>query len=91
MRPIDAENLKKDISKYRKSLKPEYIVKLTDAMLKDIEDIVSEQPSVDAVEVIRCRNCKYCEMNKHGFVFYCSRLKTGTNENEYCSSGKLWK
>lgn len=36
-RYIDEEIFKKNISKYRKSLKPEYIMKLTGAMLKDNE------------------------------------------------------
>lgn len=88
-RPIDAEILKKDISKYRKSLKPEYIMKLTDAMLKDIEDIVSEQPTVDAVPVVHGHWVS--EINSYGetTAWHCSNCyeRTGfftTGQSNYC-------
>lgn len=59
MRLIDAEILKRDISKYRESLKPQFLAKLTDSVLNDIYAIISDEPTVDAVEVVRCKDCKY--------------------------------
>lgn len=42
-----------------------YEAQAKDAMKDDIE-IVNKQPTVDAVPVVRCRECKYCY--SEGFV-----------------------
>ena len=80
MRLIDAEILKRDISKYRESLKPQFLAKLTDSVLNDIYAIISDEPTVDAVEVVRCKDCivRMCPMNFLGWE----------KKDDFCSRGK---
>lgn len=53
-----------------------------------IRKILNDAPAVDAVEVVRCRECKYYIAN------YCTRdIKGRTNmfymrENDFCSFGE---
>ena len=52
--------------------------------LQEILDDVKESPVVDAVEVIRCKDCKYytgyeCQRSK------VSNIRVITNEDDYCS------
>ena len=69
-----------------------YEAQAKDAMKDDIE-IVNKQPTVDAVPVVRCRECKWwtspipIEMKEKGYG-YCGALCTNTHENEYCAWGK---
>ncbi len=50
--------------------------------------ILREAPTVDAVEVIRCRDCKYHEnTNVTGFEHCCLIGKT-VRYNDFCSYGK---
>ena len=45
--------------------------------------------SVDAVEVVRCKDCKYKYDIKLGMYTGCNLLNVGRlNENDYCSYGK---
>ena len=57
-RLIDANALKSQITRYHMSLTPRYISKLVDAEIGDVIDILDESPTVDAVEVVRCKDCK---------------------------------
>ena len=56
-------------------------------LLEDIE----KAPTVDAVPVIRCRDCKYCRTYYHGdnmpFSYACDRmyLTSGLSIDDYCS------
>lgn len=50
-----------------------------------IDTIMDETPSVDAVEVVRCKDCEYwrdddCKNDSHG---YCP-----ISENDFCSRGE---
>ena len=50
--------------------------------------ILREAPTVDAVEVVRCRECKYHEEEGIEMV-YCSNMIGGWVENEwFCANGK---
>ena len=58
-----------------------------------LKALIKEQPTVDAVEVIRCKNCKYKvvteedEYNPEDIV--CSYWQSdGLTENDFCSQGK---
>lgn len=57
-----------------------------------IENYVDEMPTVDAVEVVRCKDCKY--MTEHydtdGNVPYwtCSEWDSGTDYDGYCHYGE---
>ena len=48
-------------------------------------------PSVDAVEVVRCKDCKYCEERQtaNGNQFdYCKKVKSSVLEHFYCIWGE---
>lgn len=52
------------------------------AILKDkktLEQIIDEEPSIDAVPVVRCKDCKYYKEN----TLVCSRY--GLEDDDYCS------
>ena len=50
--------------------------------------ILLDAPTVDAVEVVRCRECKYHEEEGIGMV-YCPNMIGGWVENEwFCATGK---
>lgn len=50
-----------------------------------IVDMVDEQPTVDAVPVVRCKECKYME-----YMSTCTRngIRISRVPNDYCSRGK---
>ena len=53
--------------------------------------ILQEAPTVDAVEVVRCRNCKYGDWDsKSDDAMVCMRTKDGfwRSENDFCSYGE---
>ena len=53
--------------------------------------ILQEAPTVDAVEVVRCRNCKYGDWDsKPDDAMVCMRTKDGfwRSGDDFCSFGK---
>lgn len=46
---------------------------------KTLDQIIDEEPSIDAVPVIRCKDCKYYKEN----TLACSRY--GLEDDDYCS------
>ena len=75
MRLIDADKLKQHYA-YWESSKYDYMQEEK----KLFDDIVDQQPTVDAVEVVRCKDCKYyagegmycaCDIIVHYDHFYC--------------------
>lgn len=71
--------------------------------MKEAEDMLENAPTVDAVEVVRCKECKHRVVNEHygekGYIkvkAYCE-LDTGDifslgrnaeNDNWFCADGK---
>jgi len=49
-----------------------------------------ERSEVDAVPVIRCKDCKYYEMMKYTpFAYYCSQMdREGFYDSDFCSLAK---
>lgn len=50
-----------------------------------------EAPTVDAVEVVRCKDCKQCRgwKNAIGIKWYkCALLCTDIEPNDFCSHGE---
>ncbi len=73
-----------------------YEAQAKDAMKDDIE-IVNEQPTIDAVQVVRCKDCKYYDVfdNVDGVDFGgcarpCSALRADcwVSENWFCADGE---
>lgn len=90
-RLIDADALKEHIKQY--TIHSGIQVSLDRYALKVIE----EEPTVDAVPVIRCKDCKHVSIvdcyAKHGkyVTFYtCTRNNVGIdmNADDYCSKGR---
>lgn len=55
-----------------------------------IKCFVEEMPTIDAVPVVRCKDCKRFVDNKEAFVKYCSygRGIKFVSENDFCSYGE---
>ena len=51
-------------------------------------DEINEQPTVDAVEVVRCKDCKYCNYYSISDDFTCRYWDWPTKENGYCHIGE---
>lgn len=71
MRLIDADALLKDINDYPYGYR---------GMIKDT---IAKQPTVDAVEVVQCKNCKYYDGEYH----YCDN-DVWAIPNGYCHHGE---
>lgn len=51
---------------------------------------LSEEPTVDAVEVVRCKECRDCEREEiepNYFVFHCYKYRRYVDANDFCSDG----
>lgn len=86
MRLIDADALIKDInaciSIYDRNFEYGAVSGLVDAL-----EYIKEAQTVDAVEVIRCKDCKYGKYDIADRGMYCSRncVVLDTYESDYCS------
>ena len=56
-----------------------------------IEQLIFEAPTVDAVEVVRCRDCTYAvkskRVEKSCFPVFCAILEARMKDDDYCSQG----
>ena len=73
MRLIDADSAKLAVSDYK-------IFRCQLGGLMDVAEFIDDQPTIDAVPVVRCRECKhlgFCgdatNLEVMGFYGYCSR------------------
>ena len=85
MRLIDADALKKKICQRY----PHFIDRLA---LSEVFGAIKNAPSIDAVPVIRCKECKYrCETEDGEYnpedIVCTYWMSDGLNENDYCSAG----
>lgn len=83
MRLIDADALIFKI--WETTIQPEWCKVLTDKVIRD-------QPTVDAVPVVRCKDCKFSKAYYHGsesnlgmFTYLCTQGLYGMNADDYCS------
>ena len=60
---------------------------------QDIIDLINNQPTVDAVPVVRCKNCKYAyyynEEGCRGFVCNGYFQYADVEPNDFCSYGEM--
>ena len=88
-RLIDANSILDDfLKRYTEMEKDGKIIFAACEIKQDFADMISNVPTVDAVEVVRCKDCKwlYDEMDD-----YCCRSHRGLVricENSFCSYGK---
>ena len=94
MRPIDANALEQAM--YEEAFEKETDMQRWDSgcwiRYKLFENVLSEQPTIDAVQVIRCKDCKrsmayyHGEHSKLGTITYCcKRLLCDVKADDYCS------
>lgn len=57
--------------------------------------IIDDAPTIDAVEVVRCKDCVYWHSGDMGtgevYEPYCEMLDTETDESAFCSNGERMK
>ena len=69
-------------------------VRCRSCWVDDVIGFLEDAPTVDAVEVVRCKDCAYCEKHKkwHGGKYFgCRRIPSEVHEVEpdhYCSFGE---
>ena len=56
------------------------------SVISTIKYAVADEPQVDAVEVVRCKDCKHAERYTWSEVF-CHKHQIMKNENGYCDLG----
>lgn len=84
MRPINADALK------------EWVENVTDSEWgwQEMLDKIDAEPTIDAVPVVRCRECRYNYGKEHGGEFnpediVCDYWETdGLNADDFCSYGE---
>lgn len=88
MRLIDADMLEP----YKNTIVPKN--EITEYYLlgaKDVFKYIDSMPTVDAVQVIRCKDCKYRKQYTHAdwSIMLCDRIKTtmadGVKDEDFCS------
>lgn len=93
MRLIDADAFRTEFerihSKHFAKSKEKFIVDTFKAVFKRID----KAPTVDAVAVVRCRDCKHCYLaGKAPFMYYAcdiaNGLGAGCKEDDFCSYGE---
>ena len=83
MRLIDADKLRKDVLDL-----PNCYNGFSDTYDKAmIVDLVDEQPTVDAVEVVRCKDCKYYE-ETDSRIGTCLLTISGAEVDGFCAWGE---
>lgn len=88
-RLIDADKLMKAIKSFRWFGVPNTL----QLMFDYLKIIIRDQPTVDAVEVVRCKDCKYCCLDLSGRENHlCMRKEVGfvvrRKADDFCSYGE---
>ena len=55
---------------------------------KNVRDMIRDAEAVDAVEVVRCYECKHWRCYGYDDIGECVLTKQGTGDTEYCSYGE---
>lgn len=90
-RLIDANELMSEVHRYDEQQK-------TDVWLtSDIAALLAEQPTVDAVEVVRCKDCKHWKpgdsfggdsLDDMQRIGRCPIVRFGRREKDFCCEGE---
>ena len=90
-RLIDANALKDGLMKLEASGGHKYYRKgMDDTLHFHMPHIIDDAPTVDAVEVVRCKDCKYWSKEKDLGMFcnHWGSMLTETVEDDFCSYGE---
>ena len=97
MIPIDKDELLKVLRQRYDNLKQWYKNANEDAKTSaafamtecfEIGNIVKEQPTVDAVHIVRCKDCKWYVYSEKAFGHVCYFNSSYRREDDYCSDGE---
>ena len=77
MRLIDADSAKLAVSDYK-------IFRCQLGGLMDVAEFIDDQPTIDAVPVVRCRECKYRDGTPGQPNIQCGQM----HEDDFCSYGE---
>ena len=83
MRPIDADSAKSSVSDYK-------IFRCQLGGLMDVAEFIGDQPTIDAVPVVRCRECKYRFKNNGHDKSGCPIIDANIwmDDDDFCSHGE---
>lgn len=84
MRLIDADAFIEELEADAEHIESSIAMMMHYAIIKDIE----HAPTIDAVEVVRCRDCKYRETCEQIVWFDIGKYKAIGSEIDYCSYGE---
>lgn len=56
--------------------------------IEEMRKWIDEQPTVDAVEVVRCKDCKYGDRAGMSFYVRCKFIHKAMNTTDFCSYGE---
>ena len=90
MRLIDADALKNALIECTPyAIDPVYRNTNSNIDMFTIMDILDELPTIEAIPVVRCKDCKYYDTIgcSKGFG-WCENIYRGTSDNFYCANGK---
>ena len=83
-RLIDANKLRKDVLDL-----PNCYNGFSDTYDKAmIIDLIDEQPTVDAIEVVRCKDCQYLEPALNSDWSWCYYFDSKVRGDDFCSHGE---
>lgn len=86
MRLIDAEKLRSEGLRVSCGINDKGIIFVP---MKDIHKSIDNAPTVDAVEVVRCKDCEWYKETYSGSVVCQAWIDwIYTNENDFCSYGE---
>ena len=97
MRPIDAVALHEEISGLRVTVKgvrygKDLLCELMTDYHKHILQAIDNSPTIDAVPVVRCKDCKHfvqCkEVEGVSWTGFCNYGEFHTDEEDFCSRGE---
>lgn len=88
MRLIDADDLLKAIDIERKYLKARGQISAEHILVHHLRGLLENAPTVDAVEVVRCKDCKHYRKEKDVKFSHCEIIEMFVAESDYCCFGK---
>lgn len=93
-RLIDANSLRRNLSsRYMNELYPDWRIlpELTkmriEILAKEFRYALDHAPTIDAVEVVRCRDCAQADILDAMRIVHCNRWQTCTLADGYCHCG----
>lgn len=89
MRLIDADELIKTIKAHHYPLKSHLNSTDYGMFTIGIQYAIDEQTTVDAVPVVRCKDCCHCSIE--GSLYLCALWNHLTELYDFCSDAKRWE